>query len=49
MVMLMLTGSNEIHEANQAYRPGATSLFVKPFDFANYAALSRTIQQFIAC
>lgn len=47
--IVMLTGSNEIHDANQAYRLGATSFFVKPFDFANYAALSRTIQQFIAC
>jgi CheY-like chemotaxis protein len=47
--VVMLTGSNEIHDANMAYKLGATSFFVKPFDFANYAALSRTIQQFITC
>jgi CheY-like chemotaxis protein len=40
--IVMLTGSNEIHDANTAYRLGATSFFVKPFDFANFAALSRT-------
>jgi CheY-like chemotaxis protein len=47
--VVMLTGSNEIHDATKAYQLGATSFFVKPYDFANYAALSRTIQHFITC
>jgi len=47
--IVVLTSSDEIHDANKAYLLGATSFFVKPFDFANYAAFSRTIQLFIKC
>jgi CheY-like chemotaxis protein len=46
--VVMLTGSNEIEDANRAYQLGATSFFVKPMDFANYADLSCAVQRLIA-
>jgi CheY-like chemotaxis protein len=47
--VVMLTGSEDVQDMANAYQLGANSFFVKPFDFSNYAALSRTVQQFIKC
>ena len=47
--VVMLTGSQDIQDAKTAYELGATSFFVKPFDFANYRELSHTISNFIKC
>jgi CheY-like chemotaxis protein len=42
--VIMLTGSNEIREANSAYKLGANSFMVKPLDFLAASELSRSIE-----
>ena len=44
----VLTGSAEIEDANRAYKLGANSFMVKPFDFGNSAELCRTVERLIA-
>jgi CheY-like chemotaxis protein len=46
--VVMLTGSDAIADAAQAYQLGATSFFVKPFDFADAEELSRTLLRVMA-
>ena len=43
--VVMLTGSNEIRDANTAYQLGATSFMVKSVDFENATELSGTIDR----
>jgi DNA-binding NtrC family response regulator len=44
----MLTASNAIADATQAYNLGATSFFVKPFDFTDANELSRTLTRVLS-
>jgi CheY-like chemotaxis protein len=44
--VLMLTSSDEIRDVNEAYRLGANSFMVKPFDFEDSVELSRLINDF---
>ena len=46
--VVMLTGSNEIRDANTAYQLGATSFMVKSVDFDNTTELARTVGLLIA-
>jgi CheY-like chemotaxis protein len=46
--VVMLTASNAIADATQAYHLGATSFFVKPFDFTDAKELSRTLQKVLS-
>jgi CheY-like chemotaxis protein len=48
LVTVMLTSSDAIPDAERAYRLGATSFFVKPFDFSDAGELSRTIKRVMA-
>ncbi len=41
--VLMLTASDRIADVNQAYRLGANSFFVKPYDFENPAELRKAL------
>ena len=42
------TSSDAIPAAERAYRLGATSFFVKPFDFSDAGELSSTIKRLLA-
>jgi CheY-like chemotaxis protein len=44
--VLMLTSSDQIRDINEAYRLGANSFMVKPFDFEDTTDLSRLINEF---
>ena len=44
--VIVLTGSEDIHHANKAYRMGANSFLVKPLEFENLTALTRTMAEF---
>lgn len=44
--VVMLTASNRIADVNQAYRLGANSFFVKPYDFENPQALGRALRDY---
>jgi DNA-binding response OmpR family regulator len=44
--VLMLTSSDQIRDINEAYRLGANSFMVKPFDFEDTTELSRLINDF---
>jgi CheY-like chemotaxis protein len=44
----MLTSSDLIRDANQAYQLGADSFLVKPLDFVNAAELSRSLDTLLA-
>ena len=46
--VVMLTSSEAIQDADAAYRLGATSFFVKPFDFANKRELSEAVKRLVA-
>jgi CheY-like chemotaxis protein len=46
--VVMLTGSNEIRDANTAYQLGATSFMVKSVDFDNAIELSRSVERLIS-
>jgi CheY-like chemotaxis protein len=46
--VVMLTSSDAIQDADAAYRLGATSFFVKPFDFANTRELSQALKRLVA-
>ena len=48
LAVVMLTGSNQIEDANKAYQLGASSFFVKAMDFANSAELFRAVERVIA-
>ena len=48
LCVVVLTASDQIHDANQAYLLGATSFLVKPLDFWNAADLSRAIERLLA-
>jgi len=43
---VVLTSSCEVHDIKEAYRLGASSFLVKPADFEDYTALSRTMAKF---
>jgi CheY-like chemotaxis protein len=44
--VIMLTPSDRIADVNQAYRLGANSFFVKPYDFENPLELGRVLHDF---
>jgi CheY-like chemotaxis protein len=44
----MLTGSTNLRDANTAYRLGANTFLVKPFDFVDLAELSNSVKRLIA-
>jgi CheY-like chemotaxis protein len=44
--ILVLTSSSDMRDVNRAYRLGANSFLVKPYDFENFVELSKTIQNF---
>jgi len=44
--VIVLTASEDIHHANKAYRMGANSFLVKPLEFENLTALTRTMAEF---
>jgi len=46
--VVMLTSSDRIHDADAAYRLGATSFFVKPLDFMNKRELSQALKRLVA-
>ena len=46
--VVMLTSSDAIQDADAAYRLGATSFFVKPFDFSNKRELSQAVKRLVA-
>jgi len=48
LLIVMLTSSEAIADADTAYRLGAASFFVKPFDFGDAEELSRTIKRLMA-
>lgn len=48
LCVVMLTGSDEIRDANMAYKLGADSFLVKPLDFWNAAELSRSVERLMA-
>lgn len=43
--VVMLTASDEIRDANQAYKLGANSFLVKPLDFENAQELARSLDK----
>jgi CheY-like chemotaxis protein len=45
--VVMLTGSDSISDAGNAYQLGATTFLVKPFDFSNTLELSRAIERLL--
>ena len=45
--VVMLTGSDQMRDANTAYQLGANSFLVKPMDFNNTAEISRSIEHLI--
>lgn len=44
--VLVLTSSDQMKDVNDAYRLGANSFLVKPYDFQNLVHFSRLIQEF---
>lgn len=44
--VVVLTSSDQMKDVNRAYQAGANSFLVKPHDFENLIALSRTILTF---
>jgi CheY-like chemotaxis protein len=48
LCVVMLTSSDAIRDANQAYQLGATSFLVKPLDFWNAAELTRSVGKLLA-
>ena len=44
--ILVLTSSDRIRDVNEAYKLGANSFLVKPYDFDDLAYLSKLIQDF---
>jgi CheY-like chemotaxis protein len=44
--VIVLTSSQDIYDVNRAYELGANSFLVKPLEFENYAALTRTLAKF---
>ena len=48
LCVVMLTASDHISDANQAYRLGANSFLVKPLDFQNAAELARSLDTLLA-
>jgi CheY-like chemotaxis protein len=48
LCVVMLTNSDHISDANQAYHLGANSFLVKPLDFENAAELARSLDTVLA-
>jgi CheY-like chemotaxis protein len=48
LCVVMLTASDHISDANQAYHLGANSFLVKPLDFQNAAELARSLDTLLA-
>ena len=48
LCVVMLTASDHISDANQAYHLGANSFLVKPLDFENAAELARSLDTLLA-
>ncbi len=48
LCVVMLTNSDHIRDANQAYHLGANSFLVKPLDFQNAAELARSLGTILA-
>jgi len=48
LCVVMLTSSDAIRDANQAYQLGADSFLVKPLDFVNAAELSQSLDRLLA-
>ena len=46
MRVLILTSSEDMKDINDAYRLGANSFLLKPYDFADLVHLARVIQEF---
>lgn len=46
MRVLVLTSSDQMKDINDAYRLGANSFLVKPYDFQNLVCFSRLVQEF---
>src|SRR5579862_47157 len=44
--VLILTSSEEMKDINEAYRLGANSFLLKPYDFADLVHLARVVQEF---
>ncbi|HLX70478.1 MAG TPA: response regulator [Verrucomicrobiae bacterium] len=44
--VLILTSSEEMKDINEAYRLGANSFLLKPYDFSDLVHLARVIQEF---
>ena len=44
--VLMLTSSEELRDVNDAYRLGANSFLLKPYDFSDLVHLAQVIRQF---
>lgn len=44
--VLILTSSDEMKDINEAYRLGANSFLLKPYDFSDLVHLARVIQEF---
>lgn len=44
--ILVLTSSDRTNDVNRAYRLGANSFLVKPYDFEDLVALARLIQEY---
>jgi CheY-like chemotaxis protein len=48
LCVVMLTNSDHIRDANEAYHLGANSFLVKPLDFENAAELARSLDTLLA-
>ena len=48
LCVVMLTSSDHIRDANEAYHLGANSFLVKPLDFQNAAELARSLDTVLA-
>ena len=48
LCVVMLTNSDHIRDANEAYRLGANSFLVKPLDFQNARELGRSLETLLA-
>lgn len=44
--VLMLTSSDQLRDVNDAYRLGANSFLLKPYDFADLVHLAKVVQEF---
>src|SRR4030095_16546255 len=44
--VVVLTGSDQIRDVNQAYKLGANSFMVKPSDFENFIEMGKTLQSY---